>query len=311
MPPKTPSPVLTDAAGVALPRALELFCGIGGFAVASAGAAQIVEAIDNSDIVLQAYRRNFDHPAHQRNLDTLDPRRLAKHKAEFLWMSPPCQPYTSRGDQRDLEDTRARSLIHLMRNLETIAPTRLGMENVPGFVGSQAHELVIETLERLGYAWRERVLCPSQLGVPMRRERYYLVASRDGLGDDAPLTVTPRTLAQYVDLAADADADLRIAPEHVERYGPGMRLLDRDDPEAVANCFTAAYGKTFVAAGAYLSCPDGGVRRFSSREIARLMGFPDTFELPEGWKLRKQWKAVGNSLSIDAMRAILKPVLDV
>jgi site-specific DNA-cytosine methylase len=58
-------------------------------------------------------------------------------------------------------------------------------------------------------------------------------------------------------------------------------------------------------AGAYLSC-GCGVRRFSPEEIARLLHFPPEFRFPEGMTLRRKWHLVGNSLSVVAVREVLK-----
>lgn len=300
---------------LALPplRALELFCGIGGFAAALDPAqASVVGAMDLSPHVLEVYRHNYpEHTTRQINLDFIKPAQLDAYGATMWWMSPPCQPYTTRGRQRDLEDRRARSLPRLMDSFERLCPDALGLENVPGFVDSQAHALVLETLQRAGYEVRERRLCPTELGVPARRERYYLVASRRGLAEVAPAAPAPRQLASYLDdTPLDALDPALIVPEAiVASHGPGMRILDLEaDPDAIANTFTGAYGKTWRAAGSFLRLADGRVRLLSPAELLRLLGFPPEFNFPAQMPLRHQYKAVGNSLSVVAMREVLRPL---
>ncbi|MGE5844726.1 MAG: DNA cytosine methyltransferase, partial [Syntrophaceae bacterium] len=77
-------------------RALELFCGIGGFAAASAGTnLRVAGAVDQSPAALDVNRLNFPgHDAWQLNLENVTPDELLVFGADFWWLSPPCQPYT-------------------------------------------------------------------------------------------------------------------------------------------------------------------------------------------------------------------------
>ena len=98
--------------------ALELFCGIGGFAAAVAGSRiRVVAALDQSPMALAVYRLNFPgHAAIQTDLERITVAELARFGADLWWLSPPCQPYSVRGRGRDLDDPRARSLSHISYN---------------------------------------------------------------------------------------------------------------------------------------------------------------------------------------------------
>jgi site-specific DNA-cytosine methylase len=233
-------------------------------------------------------------------------------------MSPPCQPYTRRGNGRDLDDPRSRGFVHLLELIDRLRPPALAVENVPEMSGSQAHSRLREVLDRAGYAVAERLLCPTELGMANRRRRFYLVASRDGLSgwaalpqvsagksavNAAPDVVAPLpSLAAYLD---DQDAvELQVAPELLERYAHAVDVVDADDPRAVGSTFTTAYGRSPVRAGSYLR-RGGIVRRFSPREILRFLGFPPSYQLPPGLPLANAWRLVGNSLSLPAVREVL------
>src|SRR5688500_7979710 len=214
-------------------RLLELYCGIGGCAAAVAGAAEVVAALDVNRVALGVYRANFPHPTAVCALES--PRAAAPRlaHADLWWPSPPCQPYTRRGHGRDLDDPRSASLAHLLRVVERVQPPMLALENVPGFQGSLAHERLLAIFERCGYAVAERLLCPTELGVPNRRRRFYLVASRDGLCPWAPLpAVRLRPLASYLD--PHEALELLVDPALVARYERAADVVDADDPGAVA-----------------------------------------------------------------------------
>lgn len=142
----------------------------------------------------------------------------------------------------------------------------------------------------------------------MRRPRYYLAASRDGLRP-VPFTAPRplRPLAEYLDsrFSDQAPAELLLSRDVVDRFGGALPLLDPADPSACATCFTSGYGRSITSAGSYLRCA-GGVRHFSPEEIARLMGFPEGFRFPGQIPLRKRWHLIGNSLAVGAVREVLR-----
>ncbi|HEY6009599.1 MAG TPA: DNA cytosine methyltransferase [Geobacteraceae bacterium] len=295
-------------------RAVELFCGIGGFAAAVAGGnVEVVSAFDQNDAALQVYRHNFPaHGARRLDLERVSAAELAACVAGLWWLSPPCQPYSVRGRQRDLDDPRARSLVRLLDILEVLPdgelPRHLALENVPGFARSLARERLLSVLAARGFEVRERTLCPTELGVPSRRPRYYLVASRAGLRPPEPLSPQPlRQLADYLDqrICAAPPEELRVPDAVLCRFGGGFRLLDPAAPGSYTTCFTAGYGKSLMHAGAYLRTP-AGVRRFAPEEIARLLHFPAAFGFPANMTLRRRWHLVGNSLSVIAVREVLR-----
>lgn len=294
-------------------RALELFCGIGGFAAAAAGTElQVVGALDQNPDALDVYRLNYpEHWARRVDLERISSFELASYHADFWWLSPPCQPYTVRGCQRDLDDHRARSLVHLMELMAGMPahhlPRHLALENVEGFTESEARRRLLALLQALNYEIRERLLCPTELGVPSRRPRYYLTASQAPLRT-APGTsgTTSRPLSAYLhDISpAQLSTTLQLPDDFQERFGAGIRILSADDPDAYTTCFTSGYGRSAMHAGSYLYCGDAA-RFFTPEELAGLLHFPASFRFPRNMPIRKQWHLIGNSLSVIAVREIL------
>lgn len=279
---------------------LELYAGIGG--VAAAGAA-VVAAIDHDERAHLTYRANFAHPAHRLNLVSVKKERLAGFGAPIWWMSPPCQPFTVRGAKRDVNDRRCESLLHLLEVIPQVQPRVVLVENVPGFDGSIAQARLKEALA--GYAITDGIWCPTELGVPMQRRRYYLVAVQGSEPVElVPEPVQTGPLASFLD--PEPDPAMRLGPELLERFGEALHVVEASDPHAEAVCFTGAYGHSPVYAGSYLR-REGGLYRFSPAEIARLMGFPEGFVLPDD--VRHASKLLGNSVSVDVVRWLLGAVL--
>lgn len=302
-----------EIGSVALPRVLELHCGIGGCAAAVEGRATVTAAIDINTVALGVYRHNFAHRTAARAIESLRADDPLLQGADLWWMSPPCQPYTRRGKGRDLDDPRSRGFLHLLELIDRLRPTALALENVPEMRGSQAHARLREVLDRSGYEVAEVLLCPTQLGVPNRRRRFYVMADRNGLSRWALLesahqarfmktTASAGTsrawqppLRDFLD--TDDPVDLQISPRLLERYEHAIDVVDADDPGALTATFTSAYGRSPVRAGSYLR-RNGVVRHFSPEEILRLLGFPADYRLPRNLSRASAWRLVGNSLSI-------------
>ena len=294
---------------------LDLFCGIGGASLAAADVAQVVVSVDINELAVGVLRQNQPHLAVVRELDSLPDDWFRQWNADLWWLSPPCQPFTQRGQQRDIKDQRAQPLLGLLDRIKRLQPRMLGLENVPGFHSSQAHQRLCNTLVELGYEIAELLLCPTQLGIPNRRRRFYLVASLDGLAPWPSLS-TPCRLAPLAGFLqsdprkldeARCKHELYLAPELVAQYQRAIHIVDLRDPAATTRCFTAAYGRSHVGSGSYLQTAQG-VRRFLPGEILRLLGFPDGY-LPCELAMRNAWRLVGNSLSLPAVRYVLQAVL--
>lgn len=284
---------------------VDLFCGIGGVAEASPATFRVTHAIDIDRRVVPIYRTNHGVTPRAGTLDSV--RKIPD--ADLWWLSPPCQPYTTRGKRRAEHDPRSAALSNLLDRVAEQRPRLLVLENVPGFAGSFHHQRLREVLERRGYGIREDLICPSQLGIPMRRRRFYLraalhsdVANLDTVGVRKP---NPR-LRDFVDPANSPPPSLLVPDEQRERFGRAMRIVDPGDPAAIAGCFTAAYGSSPVGAGSYLRMGDGRWRRFSPGEIGRLLGFRGGFYWPDDLSVRARYRLLGNSLAVDVVRAILE-----
>lgn len=297
---------LARAEGSPRPRVLELFAGIGGCAAALSGHAEVVCAVDQDADAHATYTRNHPHPARRWNVASLRPERLAAFEADLWWASPPCQPFTVRGQRRDVDDPRCRAFNRMVELIDAVRPRHVALENVPGFEGSRAHGRLRETLQRHSYHVAERLLCPGQLGVPNKRLRFYLIASLDPLSAWRDVRRRPRPLVDYLD--DEPDEALYVDDALLARYGDALPVTDLEHPEPQIHCVTSAYGRSPVYAGSYVR--DGrGVRLLSPDEIVALLHFPRSFRFPPELPVRRRYKLAGNSLSVVAVREVLAPLM--
>ena len=258
-------------------------------------------AVDHDRDAVATYAANFGHRVVVKNLARVKPDWYSAFEADLWWMSPPCQPHGIRGEQRDLDDPRSEAFLGVIAAIREVKPRFVALENVPWFEGSAAHAALREALAAIGLDVQERVLCPTHLGVPAERRRFFLVAGR-AIQPSARAIRPHRPIRDY--LLADAPPELDVEPELQARFGGALHVVDADDPQAVAACFTGAYGKSPVYCGSYVR-DRGRLRRFDPREIARLHGFPEGFRFAPNLPDRRRYRQVGNSLSVDAVREVL------
>lgn len=285
---------------------LELFAGIGGCATAIGARADIVAAVDSDPEAIAVYRHNFTSPTLDLPVESLPLEWFCKCNADVWWMSPPVLPYVSAGLRRELQDPRSKALLHVIDQIPTVRPRYVAIECVPAFDKSLIRQLVLETLADSGYEWQEMQLCPTSLGIPNQRRRYYLVAGRDAVQAWKPLNQTQQ-FPLHACFDESADEGLAIAPELLAMHRSTMHIVDATDRFAVSSCFTSDYGRSVNKTGSYLQA-SGNVRHFSPSEMFRQLGFPPSFTLPEEMSRANAWRLAGNSLSIPATQFILDAI---
>jgi tRNA (cytosine38-C5)-methyltransferase len=307
-------------------RIVECFSGIGGmhYAAECVGNHEVVAAIDINTTANQVYQ--FNHTGTlllQRNIQTISVDTLLALQADMYLMSPPCQPYTRTGKQLGSLDERARAFIQFFETVTRhVQPTHLLIENVKGFEASDTHQHVMDCLS--DYNVQQFLLSPLQFGLPNSRTRYYLLAKKkpltfqlesrgiqDWLMDSPPLhelhadsTLHLDTIQPISDFLEPPDDTFNVPPHIITKYG---LLFDIVTPLSKRSCcFTKGYVHRVERTGSVLTTHTEGLRYFSPREIANLMGFPPTFSFPPSITNKQQYRLLGNSVNVVVVAALIQ-----
>ena len=129
-------------------------------------AVRVAASFEISEVCNRVYAHNFGDKPRTKSIEHLDPALLDSFGADTWLMSPPCQPYTSMGKQRDAQDPRgSRPAAPLRCNTKLSAPpTYILLENVNHFQHSQSHGLWLAAMEAAGFVCHEFLLSPAQIG---------------------------------------------------------------------------------------------------------------------------------------------------
>ena len=176
---------------------MDLFAGCGGLSLGLDEAGfEVVLSVDHDPVALETHRHNLPGPA--LDLDLSEPGRidaliglLEGIPIDLVAGGPPCQPFSRAGRSkirslvadgtRPESDERAELWQSFLEVVERLEPRAVLMENVPDMaLGDELLVLrvMIERLERLGYAADARLLEAKDFGIPQHRQRLILVGVR-------------------------------------------------------------------------------------------------------------------------------------
>jgi DNA (cytosine-5)-methyltransferase 1 len=215
---------------------------------------------------------------------------------DLLTAGFPCQDLSQAGKTSGIFGQRSGLIRGVFRLIADSRPPRVMIENVPFLLRldrGRGIAYVTRNLERLGYRWAYRIVDTRAFGLPQRRERVFLLASRV----DEP--------AQYL-LAQDSptvDCSAARTVAHGFYWTEGTRGLGW----AVDSVPTIKGGSGIgIPSAPAIWFPDGRFATPDIRDAERLQGFPINWTLPaeRAGKPSYRWTLVGNAVSVPVARWI-------
>jgi DNA (cytosine-5)-methyltransferase 1 len=266
-----------------------LFAGIGGLetGLARAGhqAAILSEILPAARAVLSARLPGIDLAGDVRQLRGLP------SEVEILAAGFPCQDLSQAGLAKGLDGDRSGLVGEVFRLAAAASPRWILLENVPFMLqlgGGEAMRRIADALEALGYRWAWRVVDTFGFGLPQRRERVILVASRTG----NPAEVL---FADEAELARPATAIGRIAHGFYWTEGRGGLGWAPDAVPTLKNGSSVG-----IPSPPAVLLADGRVVKPDIRDAERLQGFEAGWTAPAESVGRgsTRWSLVGSAVSV-------------
>lgn len=268
-------------------RAVDLFAGWGGFtAGAQAAGVSVLWAANHWPLAVECHAANHPGAEHVcQDLRQADWSTLPAY--DLLLAAPACQGHStaSQPRRRRYHDALRATAWAVVDCADVTGPRAIVVENVPSFCRWRLYPVWCEALRLLGYQLQELELTASYHGVPQRRRRLFVVATRSGrqiaLSEEPELPYGPcvdwdapgwrpwRKASQGAQArirAARRRLGRRFLTQHVTGH-PGVPL---DEPI-----------RTITTQDQW-GIVDGDVYRpLTVRELARGMGFPDSYSWPQ------------------------------
>ena len=290
---------------------IDLFCGIGGFhAAADSFGLECVFACDIDAEARTAYEHNYNiHPFG--DITGLSASKIPDH--DILFAGFPCQPFSIIGSRKAMDDPRGVLYKEIIRIVKAKRPEAIILENVKQLATIKRGAVlsnIKEDLEKLGYHFDHRILNALNFGVPQKRERVIMVATRkplenftwpEGGIDMKPLS---KILEKKPDPKHFVSGRIKRARKeaHESEHKPAVWHENKSGN-------VSSYPYSCARAGAsYNYLLVDGERRLTPREMLRLQGFPDSFEIVcNDSQTRKQ---AGNAVPVPMVKAVLENLLD-
>jgi DNA (cytosine-5)-methyltransferase 1 len=277
---------------------IDLFAGIGGMRLGfeSAG-AKCVFTSEWDEYSQKTYRANFPGSEIAGDITKVDAADIPDH--DILLAGFPCQPFSLAGVSKKNSlgrphgfacETQGTLFFDVARIIDTKRPRAFLLENVRNLLShdkGRTFRVIRGTLEELGYDIHWRVLDGRHF-VPQHRERIFIAGFREPAdfdwADPAPATrpvlrdiLEPGPVPGKYVLSDKLWSYLQgYAEKHrAKGNGFGCSVFGPDD---VARTLSARYYKD--GSEILIRRGEGNPRRLTPRECARLMGYPESFEIP-------------------------------
>ena len=244
---------------------LDLFSGIGGFALAAEWCG--ITTVGFSEIDPYASAVLAKHWPSIKNYG--DIRTITKTtipgEINLITGGFPCQPFSTAGKQRGRDDPRD-LWPEMFRVIKEFRPRWVVGENVAGFVKMELDRTLAD-LESEGYTVRTFIIPACAVNAPHRRDRVWVIAYAESL---QPLIV--RTVADsstHCPTPANAQFARRHSPKDTEGTLEGTPLNKAGENAVEQSSRCDRHRPTANAQGAGLPCSDNG-----SREEQLWRGYP-------------------------------------
>ena len=178
---------------------VELFCGIGGLSHGfHKEGFRVAAGIDSDPSCKYAFETNNESTFIDKPIEDVKPgeisKLLGKAKTRVLIGCAPCQPFSAY-NRKKRETDKWKLLRNFSKLISEIEPEIVSMENVPQLRKHPVYDEFVGVLEDLHYSVSAySVYCPDY-GVPQRRRRLVLIASKYG---KVPLIPKTHLSADYV-----------------------------------------------------------------------------------------------------------------
>ena len=307
---------------------VDLFAGIGGARAAyEREGGECVFSCEINEDAREVYESNWGEPVSEHDIRDFDADVVPPH--DILLACWPCPSFSQMGKKEGLDDERGMLFFEIVDILKAKQPKAFMLENVKNlrFVkDGAAYETVVGALEATGYTVFSEVLNALDFGLPQHRERLIIVGFRDDLAPEEEEFALPTK----TDAALKTESEQRVALTEVLEDNPDKkyeasdkikadRLSEVNNPDDVprpsiwhenrnGGVKPRPYSGTLRANPSWNYLLINGVRLPTVRELLRLQGFPEWFELSDSNQSRAR-RLTGNTVPVPLVHAVANKVL--
>ena len=309
------------------PTFIDLFAGIGGFRLAFEQAGyKCVYSCEIDTACQEVYFNNFGEKPKD-DITNIDIQEIPDF--DVLTAGFPCQPFSICGKRQGFEDTRGTLFFHICKIIEAKQPSVVLLENVKHLVHhdrGRTLDIILYSLEDLGYLVDYKILNSKDFGLPQNRERIIIFATKNNKFNFNLIETNNsiKKLENY--LCTKGNFEYLKEHEYTLIKNPKKQTSGLIFVGYRTNKTTWRKGvrpntqhlsrvhhqpnRIYSVEGVHPTIPsqetsgrffiyipkENKVRKLTIKECYRIMGFPDTFKIHDS--VAECYKQIGNSVCI-------------
>lgn len=303
---------------------IDLFSGLGGFRIAFE--SHKCKCVFSSEIDKHArgtYLKNFnEYPSG--DITEILSKDIPDH--DILCAGFPCQAFSIAGKRRGFDDARGTLFFEVARIMKEKQPKIVLLENVKGITNhdkGNTLNIILQTINELGYKYKNIVLNSKDFGLPQSRERWYCVCYRSDLEDEFEKFSFPEKKIQKNNIETFIEHNVvgynisDVCKKNIEKFIELKKIECTPNTlayeirpsrcqfkvDGTAPTLTAKMG----TGGNNVPVLVSQMRKLTERECLNLMGYPLTYKYNLGFQTYKQ---IGNSVCVPVISSIAKKIID-
>lgn len=302
---------------------IDLFAGMGGFRIAfEKNGCKCVFSSEIDKYARQTYEMNFGEKP-KGDITKIPSSEIPDF--DILCAGFPCQPFSIAGKRLGFEDTRGTLFFDVARIIKDKKPKAFLLENVKGLINhdkGKTLNVILTTLNKMGYVVEWKVINACKYGVPQNRERWYCMGFRkDVLGDEKIVFPKECNLKYTLENVIQNDVEgkysiSKICKKNIENNLRAKNIKVDDYTlayeirpsrcqfanEKISPCLTAKMG----TGGNNVPVVVNQARKLTERECLKIMGYPPEYKVFDGYHTYKQ---IGNSVVVPILQELAKEVI--
>jgi DNA (cytosine-5)-methyltransferase 1 len=284
---------------------IDLFAGIGGFHIAFRRAGEKL-GVQTKCVFVSEWNK-YSRQTYETNFKITDPELFSLNNREKLFTGDitridekdipdfdiltggfPCQPFSQAGFKKGFADQRGTLFYDITRIIQEKKPAAFFLENVRHLLkhdNGNTFATIKKVIEdELGYSFYFKIVKAMDFNLPQYRPRLFMVGFRD---KDVKFEF-PEPVKLTKTLSDIFKADCKKSVGYTLRVGGrGSHIKDRRNWDS------------------YLV--NGKVRRLTSVEGKRMMGFPENYKFPVSES--QAMKQLGNAVAVNAIQATIEQII--
>lgn len=292
-----------------------MFAGIGGTRTAFERAGcKCVFSSEIDEYARTIYLKNFGEIP-RGDITKIPSSEIPSH--DILVAGWPCPSFSILGNKRGLSDKRGALFFEIERILNDKQPRAFLLENVKhlrGISGGRVFTKILDCLKSVGYHVHWKILNALNFGLPQKRERTIITGFKEDFGFEIP-----EGNDQPWDLRKVLEPPEKVNKKYYASDYIRKKRLEKVSEKAIfypsvwhenksGNISILPYSCALRHSGSHNYLLVNGERLLTPREMLRLQGFPEEFEMKGPYTRIRN--VMGNSVPIPMIEAVAKTMVD-